>query len=65
VPDERITPEQAESRFNSEITKAATIVDGVNPTTILKEQNEVAAGNLNKAINVAFAPFLGSMVGSV
>jgi GH24 family phage-related lysozyme (muramidase) len=30
-PDERITPQQAEDRFNGEISKAARIVDGVNP----------------------------------
>jgi GH24 family phage-related lysozyme (muramidase) len=30
-PDERVTPEQAETRFNAEIIKAARIVDSVNP----------------------------------
>ena len=30
-PDERIDPAQAEARFNAEITKAANIVDSVNP----------------------------------
>jgi GH24 family phage-related lysozyme (muramidase) len=30
-PDERITPQQAEDRFNGEISKAAQIVDSVNP----------------------------------
>ena len=39
------------------------IPKGENPANILKEQNEVTAKNLNTAINVAFAPFLGSMVG--
>jgi hypothetical protein len=40
------------------------IPKGENPAKILKEQNEVSAGNLNKALNVAFAPFLSSMVGA-
>jgi GH24 family phage-related lysozyme (muramidase) len=30
-PDERVTPEQADARFNTEIAKAAKIVDSVNP----------------------------------
>jgi len=40
------------------------IPKGENPAAILKEQNEVTAKNLNTAINVSFAPFLGSMVGA-
>jgi GH24 family phage-related lysozyme (muramidase) len=39
------------------------IPKGESPAKILKEQNEVTAKNLNGSLNVAFAPFLGSMVG--
>jgi GH24 family phage-related lysozyme (muramidase) len=39
------------------------IPKGESPAKILKVQNEVNAKNLNTSLNVAFAPFLGSMVG--
>jgi hypothetical protein len=39
------------------------IPKGESPSKILKEQNEVTAKNLNSSLNVAFAPFLASMVG--
>jgi hypothetical protein len=39
------------------------IPKGESPAKILKEQNEVTAKNLNTSLNLAFAPFLGSMVG--
>jgi GH24 family phage-related lysozyme (muramidase) len=39
------------------------ISKGESPAKILKEQNEVTAKNLNSSLNVAFAPFLSSMVG--
>lgn len=39
------------------------IPKGESPAKILKEQNEVSARNLSASLNIAFAPFLASMVG--
>jgi hypothetical protein len=47
----------------SAMQRLLDIPKGESPAKILKEQNEVTAKNLNSSLNVAFAPFLSSMVG--